>query len=581
MQTGIGPKRNHSDACRNRLEAQIALDSEDKRLEQAKERQDHCFAKVHEEDEKQKAKPVGESDANPHDVPLVESPGMVVDDEPDEPLEDAPNAVGDVRLARTPERNSAPKRTGEPSGESPMPKRMMMDPDAPEEMEVNDGIDIDVLNEKAEDQRIIYHAILGHDLTESYLNARIQLAASRQEAQQLMSVDLSEMYSPERVSAVCSSYGLRPGRDMHIKNGFDFDLASDRKRAWEHVVNDEPKLVIGSPPCTYFSRLQELNKYMYKDSKAWMDKFEANLERAKRHVRFCIKIYKYQKDHGRYFLHEHPWLATSWTLPEMTKLEAETDVQRVRTDMCQFGMTSRVGGVGTALGPVLKPTGFLTNSPHIAKELARRCDRSHQHVPLVAGRAAAAAIYPHGLCCAICRGLAAQIEADKGMRITSPMLDKKGLNSLLSLCREATSDVSNDRFSDKSADVLGHDSFGEQILSLVRKTKGEEVDAVLYLQTAVKDAISYFELSTDDSQISEFDLNVIQMEVGGEQQMPTGRFRRKRLNTAVSPPGNLPKHWKDTIHEADGHSIDGLPEDRGGENLLRQGMYALYTQAGV
>ena len=82
------------------------------------------------------------------------------------------------------------------------------------------------------------------------------------------------------------------------------------------------------------------------------------------------------------------------------------DVHNVSTDMCQFGMTSRTGGVGRALGHVLKPTAFLANSRHIAKELNRRYLRDHDHVPLVGGRAAAGAICPHKLCCAICRGLA-------------------------------------------------------------------------------------------------------------------------------------------------------------------------------
>ena len=66
-------------------------------------------------------------------------------------------------------------------------------------------------------------------------------------------------------------------------------------------------------------------------------------------------------------LHEHPWLAASWFLPEIEEIQSYDDVQRVRTDMCQSGMTSRQGGIGSALGPVLKPTGFLTNSRHIAK----------------------------------------------------------------------------------------------------------------------------------------------------------------------------------------------------------------------
>ena len=96
---------------------------------------------------------------------------------------------------------------------------------------------------------------------------------------------------------------------------------------------------------------------------------------------------------GRYVLHEHPWLATSWSLPEIEETQGyDDDVQRVRTDMCQLGMTSRQRGVGSALEPVLKPTGFLTNSEHIAKELSQRCSKYHDHVPLFGGRAAAAAI---------------------------------------------------------------------------------------------------------------------------------------------------------------------------------------------
>ena len=181
---------------------------------------------------------------------------------------------------------------------------------------------------------------------------------------------------------------------------------------------------------------------MYKDDALWMARFQENLEEAKRYVRFCVKIYNYQREKGRYFLHEHPWLATSWMIPEMTKLEGEEGVQRVRTDMCQFGMQSRTAGIGSILGHVLKPTGFLTNSKHVARELGRRCPKDHTHVPLMGGRAAAAAIYPHNLCCAICRGLAAQLRQDKGLTIDTPELDKQGLKSLSMLCREATYSLS-------------------------------------------------------------------------------------------------------------------------------------------
>ena len=79
-------------------------------------------------------------------------------------------------------------------------------------------------------------------------------------------------------------------------------------------------LEVGSPPCTYFSRLQDLNKHMYRDNAVRMAKFHEHVDQAKRYVRFCVNVANHQLENNRYFLHEHPWLATSWFLPEMNKL---------------------------------------------------------------------------------------------------------------------------------------------------------------------------------------------------------------------------------------------------------------------
>ena len=78
-----------------------------------------------------------------------------------------------------------------------------------------------------------------------------------------------------------------------------------------------------------------------------------------------------------------------------------------------------------------------------------------------------------------------------------------------------------------------------------------------------------------------FYLNVIQMEVEGGNRIPTGRSRRKLLNDSHKPVGKWPEHWIDPVHEADGHSIDSLVDDRGGECLLHNGMSALYAQNGM
>ena len=97
---------------------------------------------------------------------------------------------------------------------------------------------------------------------------------------------------------------------------------------------------------------------MYRNDAAWMARCQDSFEQATRYVRSCVHIHKHQREAGRYFLHEHPWLAISWFLPEVAEIMNFDDVQRVRADMRQFEMTSRTGGVGSALGQVLKPTGF-------------------------------------------------------------------------------------------------------------------------------------------------------------------------------------------------------------------------------
>ena len=46
-------------------------------------------------------------------------------------------------------------------------------------MDEDDGIDVDWLAAKREDQLMLYHAMLGHDLTETYSSRRLKLAEAR------------------------------------------------------------------------------------------------------------------------------------------------------------------------------------------------------------------------------------------------------------------------------------------------------------------------------------------------------------------------------------------------------------------
>ena len=141
---------------------------------------------------------------------------------------------------------------------------------------------------RSEDELILSKAILGQSLHEVYSNKRIELAVSRNAMerinQQLGSTNMCESFSPERVATACKREGLVPGESMDIKSGYDFDFLAHRTKCWESIVRDEPLLVIASPLRTMFSRLQELNKHMYRDSDTWMQKFQLRMEQAKRYV---------------------------------------------------------------------------------------------------------------------------------------------------------------------------------------------------------------------------------------------------------------------------------------------------------
>ena len=120
----------------------------------------------------------------------------------------------------------------------------------------------------------------------------------------------------------------------------------------------------------------------------------------------------------------------------------------VEGHMWQFGMTAPITGSHGQVGHVKKPTGFLSSSRFIAAELNRYCDGSHDHVHLVAGKAAAAQVYPPDLCKAMLRGTRKQKQADMSRRVsTTSMTEQKTRNfikSLSSVCLGTLNNVVTD-----------------------------------------------------------------------------------------------------------------------------------------
>ena len=195
---------------------------------------------------------------------------------------------------RAPQKRSAEERnTPSPSGKTLRPRSptASLDTDVASDIANDESGMLDGLD--AEDRRILSSVILG--------------------------VDITEVFSPDRVTLVARKFGLVPGSSFDLTDGWDFDIEEHRQLAWKKIKSECPNLLIGSPPCTMFSLLQELNIAVHGHKPEWRAKFEKAKAKAIRHIEFCCELYTYQLNAGRHFLHEHPWTARSWKLPCVEK----------------------------------------------------------------------------------------------------------------------------------------------------------------------------------------------------------------------------------------------------------------------
>ena len=69
----------------------------------------------------------------------------------------------------------------------------------------------------------------------------------------LRGVDITEVYSPQRVVDVCLKYGLVKGDSFDLRTGFDLSEKSVQDAVVQRIIESNAKLVILSPPCTKFS----------------------------------------------------------------------------------------------------------------------------------------------------------------------------------------------------------------------------------------------------------------------------------------------------------------------------------------
>ena len=144
---------------------------------------------------------------------------------------------------------------------------------------------------------------------------------------------------------------------------WDFNDEEKRNKAKKLIGERRAVLLVGSPMCSAFSQIQNLNF-----AKMTEEQVHKIREYGRKHLEFCMELYETQVNNGLYFLHEHPEKAKSWKNEKVERIASMRGVEKVTGHMCQYGMTQEDD---QGIGWIKKPTTFMTNSSEIAQILKR------------------------------------------------------------------------------------------------------------------------------------------------------------------------------------------------------------------
>ena len=92
---------------------------------------------------------------------------------------------------------------------------------------------------------------------------------------ELLAMDVAEIFSPKRVNEFANACKLQEGWSFDLTTTdeegapWNFNDPNMRNKAARRVLQDKPMLLIGSPPCTYFSQLMRFNWSRMDPDEAW------------------------------------------------------------------------------------------------------------------------------------------------------------------------------------------------------------------------------------------------------------------------------------------------------------------------
>ena len=209
--------------------------------------------------------------------------------------------------------------------------------------------------------------------------------------------DFMEIFSPPRMTPMFALRGKRGQIAIDVLCGWDLSDPAVKNFVFELIGKRNPKAAMLSPPCTAYSRLQDLSK-----DKRDEGLFHLKMKESQGLLKLSMQIAEVQIKKGNYFIFEHPASAVSWQQSCVSKIASRKMVSCVVFDQCRFGLQSKVHQI-----PHKKSTKFMTNCKEVAdafRDVKCKGDHKHQEIMGTEGgqsRSSWAAIYPDNMCNAL------------------------------------------------------------------------------------------------------------------------------------------------------------------------------------
>ena len=240
-------------------------------------------------------------------------------------------------------------------------------------------------NRTGMDWSSIWQSLTGERFEDLEINAIKSIEPTTQ-------VDFVELFNPGNFKAQKGTLIAGQTYDVKVNPALDLTRTTVQEQTRVSIAKEDPMILIGAPPCTVFSPMQNINQ-KHQQGHAWEQKYQEGCDL----LQFASQCYWDQIERGMFFLHEHPATASSWNMECIAEVAAHPGVYTVVSDMCRWGMKVRDEIPDDPTQPYLikKPTKWMTNCRQLADLLSLRCEGNHSHVRLEGGNLTKkAASYP-------------------------------------------------------------------------------------------------------------------------------------------------------------------------------------------